>query len=242
MSRIMRVYKIVLALLLVLTLLLVSALCVNIYLQGDKPFTKEAISDAFRIALPVLFITLSAIIGGFVIGVFSEEENKNTAKVQSRFALAAVKKRFYVSNGEEKKRRIINIIFYCLYVVISLFPLTYLCNGKNFTIENLNSDIVSATIVVMIHTAVLFAFAFLRIYLYEKSIFAELEIYKKAIKEKTAVRCEVLTSRKSNDAVYIRCALIFTAVVLIVLGIFNDGIGDVYGKAVRICTECIGLG
>ena len=39
-----------------------------------------------------------------------------------------------------------------------------------------------------------------------------------------------------------RASIITVAVVFIVLGIFNGGMSDVLGKAVRICTECIGLG
>ncbi len=37
-------------------------------------------------------------------------------------------------------------------------------------------------------------------------------------------------------------ALFAAAVLLIVLGIANGGAGDVLAKAVRICSECIGLG
>lgn len=33
-----------------------------------------------------------------------------------------------------------------------------------------------------------------------------------------------------------------TAITFIVLGVFNDGMRDVFIKAVNICTECIGLG
>ena len=32
------------------------------------------------------------------------------------------------------------------------------------------------------------------------------------------------------------------SVVLIILGILNGGMADVLAKAVKICTECIGLG
>ena len=32
------------------------------------------------------------------------------------------------------------------------------------------------------------------------------------------------------------------ALVLIILGIFNGGMQDVVEKAIKICTECIGLG
>ena len=40
----------------------------------------------------------------------------------------------------------------------------------------------------------------------------------------------------------IRMVLLAAAVVLIVVGIFNGSARDVFGKAVKICTECVGLG
>ena len=40
----------------------------------------------------------------------------------------------------------------------------------------------------------------------------------------------------------LRTALLIAALVLIAAGIFNGSARDVYGKAVKICTECVGLG
>ncbi len=37
-------------------------------------------------------------------------------------------------------------------------------------------------------------------------------------------------------------ALICTGIVLVVLGVWNGGADDVLAKAVKICSECIGLG
>ena len=37
-------------------------------------------------------------------------------------------------------------------------------------------------------------------------------------------------------------ALIFVSAVLIVLGALNGGARDVLAKAVKICSECLGLG
>ena len=37
-------------------------------------------------------------------------------------------------------------------------------------------------------------------------------------------------------------ALFVAAAVLIVLGVLNGGAQDVLAKAVKICSECIGLG
>ena len=40
----------------------------------------------------------------------------------------------------------------------------------------------------------------------------------------------------------IRIAVLVAAVLLIIFGILNGGMYDVFGKAINICTECIGLG
>ena len=40
----------------------------------------------------------------------------------------------------------------------------------------------------------------------------------------------------------IRVTILIISVVFIIIGIINGGMADVLGKAVRICTECIGLG
>lgn len=40
----------------------------------------------------------------------------------------------------------------------------------------------------------------------------------------------------------VRTVLLVAAVVLIVAGAFNGSARDVFGKAVKICTECVGLG
>ena len=37
-------------------------------------------------------------------------------------------------------------------------------------------------------------------------------------------------------------AILVVGIVCIVLGVRNGGMADVLGKAIRICTECIGLG
>ncbi|MBE6675756.1 MAG: thioredoxin [Clostridia bacterium] len=42
--------------------------------------------------------------------------------------------------------------------------------------------------------------------------------------------------------IVVRSVLIAAAVLMIVFGIFNGGMHDVLQKAIKICTECIGLG
>ena len=45
-----------------------------------------------------------------------------------------------------------------------------------------------------------------------------------------------------SDRKALRTALLLAAVALLAAGAFNGSARDVFGKAVRICTECIGLG
>ncbi len=55
--------------------------------------------------------------------------------------------------------------------------------------------------------------------------------------------CGKLTCLKTPKGVMTtRIALGVIGVVFVVIGIFNGGMGDVLDKAVKICTQCIGLG
>ncbi|MBQ8341826.1 MAG: thioredoxin [Clostridia bacterium] len=40
----------------------------------------------------------------------------------------------------------------------------------------------------------------------------------------------------------VRGVILAVGIVFVVLGVLNGGMADVLGKAIRICTECIGLG
>ncbi len=46
----------------------------------------------------------------------------------------------------------------------------------------------------------------------------------------------------SGKVKILQMALLIAAIVLIVAGIFNGSARDVFAKAVKICTECVGLG
>ena len=45
-----------------------------------------------------------------------------------------------------------------------------------------------------------------------------------------------------RDPGKMRIALFALAVLMIILGVYNGSAWDVFGKAVKICTECVGLG
>lgn len=45
-----------------------------------------------------------------------------------------------------------------------------------------------------------------------------------------------------SSAKYIRGVILIAGIVLLVLGIFQNGPTDIRNKAIRICYECIGIG
>ena len=42
--------------------------------------------------------------------------------------------------------------------------------------------------------------------------------------------------------IVLRGVVLAVAIIFIIVGIVNGGMADVLGKAIRLCTECIGLG
>ena len=51
-----------------------------------------------------------------------------------------------------------------------------------------------------------------------------------------------IAENKVSGAKKVRMVLLIAAIALIAAGVINGSARDVFGKAVKICTECIGLG
>ena len=83
-------------------------------------------------------------------------------------------------------------------------------------------------------------------FLIAESLEWETALVKEVISQGAVVRYEEvkdLEEARSERSVWIvRGVILAVSVVLIVLGVMNGGMRDVLGKAIKICTECIGLG
>lgn len=222
-----------------------AVLCIKIYTTGEGVFSREIVASTFSLVAPLFYVTAVIVIAGFVLGIFKSDNNKKRTAVSPSSLLAIYKKRYTVNvdeaRKEEKKRVILKSVCGVVCCIIAIFPIFYLANANNFSVEDINADIISASFAVFIPCAVIFALSLFCTLICKKSIARENEIYKSEIAKGNAEK-KTLTQVNNKNVLYIRCILITAAAVLIVLGIFNDGIGDVYGKAIRICTECIGLG
>lgn len=134
----------------------------------------------------------------------------------------------------------------------SLMPGVIWClEPSRFSVAHLNRDILAASQVILTGAVMALAVATLAVLLFDASAVRELALIKAAVAE---VKGEAFSHVDQNDArkpVWsedpcviwsVRGILAAVAVVLVVLGVLNGGMADVLGKAIRICTECIGLG
>jgi hypothetical protein len=114
--------------------------------------------------------------------------------------------------------------------------------------EDINGNVINSMKLVLPCTA--FGLAILTaISLWEKaSLSTELALVKLAVAAAPLSKDAEIPEKKAQKSLspkatwIIRGAVAAVAVTFIVLGIFNGGMADVLGKAIRICTECIGLG
>ena len=132
------------------------------------------------------------------------------------------------------KRRLVQL--YC--------ALLYMMNGSHFQNGDLEEMIgaLAAHVFpwIMLGLACLTASTLLQ----GRSIQREYDAMMARIKEEKAagIKAEPKTKTPARDLVILRLVLLTLAVVFIIAGILNGSMDAVVNKAIRICTECVGLG
>jgi len=247
----------------VLTLLCAVALvtsCVHIYRSGNRPFTPESIGSAWSaIAIFVWLFVLCAIAAGIFHICFPPQAVKQKGLVSPEIRLSKIKARLarkqysdalllpFVKHGIYLRSMRITAVAICL--LSSIYPLIYLHNTDHFTSldAQLNAQVLDAVIPSLCYALAALGYCCAvrilsdvsceRAILYAKSIMLlpapAAQKKPEGKQEKSLPRYAILVAR---------IALLAVAVLMIVLGIFNGGMNDVLQKAIKICTECIGLG
>ena len=151
---------------------------------------------------------------------------------------------------ERRVRRIVGISAAVLSAGAMVPAFVWCCNVDHFSINWLSEDIKTAALFVLPCAAVALGVLVGSTLLRQASILRETALVKAAMTErkgKTAPVQRDAAEKKnllSNPRVLwgVRAAILAVGILFVVLGILNGGMADVLGKAIRICTECIGLG
>ena len=191
---------------------------------------------------------------------------KRSEKVDLSACEASVRNRIL---GERKFRRAVTVTVGILSGITLLPAILWCVNPAHFSIENLNADIRTAAAFVIPCAAVALGLWVAAVLLRGASAARETEALKTAalaafnarVKGKVIVGGKTAPEgtkeeKASPDTVKpkgkltaatrvlwgVRGVILVIGVIFIVLGVLNGGMADVLGKAIRICTECIGLG
>ena len=211
--------------------------CVSIYRSGSRPFTPETIAQyAGRFAW-LGILSLAAVLAGLLIPASVE---KARALRDLKDQLARYQGEHPEISREQKLCKRLRLGLALAIAALAVYPLVYLCNVNNFSATDINGAVLKTSLVVLIPTAIGMCLHLILRGLEMCSIQRQISIFQatgikpgKAVPQKAAWAKGITAVR----------ALVFTAaVVMIILGAINGGAADVLGKAIRICTECIGLG
>jgi len=255
-KKIRLLYGLVLSALLVCTGVCLIVACLSIYQSGDAPFTRESIGAWFsKIAVPV-WLTVAAIVGGGVLSlVLPSDEPRLRGIRDGRAQLRKLETRVDFAKcdascaegcrREQKYRRVLLIAVILLFAVSAVPLVLHLFSPNSFT-PDLNESVIKTTVMSLPFLFVTGVGLWGYYFLGAKSIERETALLKSAMAAGALRKPEAEQDKSGKNSARatlgLRLALLGAAILLIVLGIFNGGMRDTLGKAIKICTECIGLG
>ena len=228
--------------------------CAHLYFTGgNTPYSRESVGQYLLIlAVPAVVAIGLSIWGAIYSSVKGEDCDESTKRTQvellesfsARYDLSSFDEETQAIIRAERKRRLtFKCIAYAFSAAVFASVLVYIIGCADFTVETLNDDVVAALAIVLPFSAIALGIHVPRVYIAESSARVELEAMKAYIKEHGAPKkAEAPEVKKFDYENLVKYALLGVSVVLIVLGIINGGMADVLNKAVKICTECIGLG
>ena len=239
-----------------LVVLLITA-TLGIYREGlalkaENPlswiYTREKAAAALRPVLPLLVLGLVMTAVGLVLGIRDESAEKGVQDTECLRDLTAA--RVAAPGGEmQAERAKQKRLLYGGWAVFALCMvpiLLYLSNGEHFPNGELEPMFYALIGHVLPWIALGLAALMISTVLQEKSMQREIQAAKEQIRREKDAGVSPEGEKKAEKprlgAGTLRLVLLVLAVVLIVAGVYNGSARDVFGKAVKICTECVGLG
>ncbi|MBE6586746.1 MAG: hypothetical protein E7645_09580 [Ruminococcaceae bacterium] len=258
-SRIYLIYGILQSLLLVILGVCLILACLQIYDGGKGTFSREAVVAQFK-TLTLLIPGILCLVGILAGMVFSLIFPRTPKKPKGDMHPAdAIKKLFpkldrdtcparlvLLMKSEFAHRILLRTTAGILCVILSVPFIVHLCDPSSFDDigAGLTQDILGMMMFVLPAAALGLGMWIVAVFGCHASYKRELSALKEAIKAAPYKGKPVSAPIKAcpQKIWIVRGCVFAAAITLIVLGIFNDGMNDVLQKAIRICTECIGLG
>lgn len=226
----------------------------------EQAFTYELFGDTFLYLLAPIIILVVAIVVAKVLGLFNPNERTLVKRDETTMVLKAKRENIitYLDENDEdgslrqqlKKYFILKIAIISVAIIISIvclvFSLIYCFRQESLDIEN--NTVIGANLnlfaTVLPFIAIAFIWVIVTAFVINLLSKFELQIMKEHKVYKAKAHVSKLERIYSTPAFVwsLRIVIIALSITFIILGIFNNGASDVLSKAIKICTECIGLG
>ena len=237
-------------------LFIVSACSIN--QLGASPYNYENIGAAFsRIAVPVYITIALVVISGVILTVLSPDGKAKVKPPKDALSRLARASRTADTTGahtdvavnikkEQKLRRVlysVNVGLFALGTLVALIICAVVSAkriGNGVTFNDLLYAVLLVSFISFNCLIPAIFLAFVRIPIETVSAERELKLLTDLPRRKPTS-----PEIKKGNIPYmliVRLSFVFVSAVLIVVGIINGGMVDVVQKAIKICTECIGLG
>lgn len=252
-----KVYLIVQSVLCVVVCVMLAAAAIMIYRDGLAQkaadplswiYTREKVAAALVPVMPVLVLGIVLTVVGLIMKITDANADKpaKDTEWQRDTVISRVATPSSGMKAERSRQRKLNYGGWAAFALCMVPILIYITNGNHFP----NGDLEPVFLALIAHTLpwTLIGLGILMIstVLQEKSMEREIVAAREQIKLEKAGGVKPETDggkgRQADRARFLRIALLIVAVMMIVAGTFNGSARDVFGKAVKICTECIGLG
>lgn len=233
--------------------LIVAAICLilsahTIYTSGDSPYTPESIGTEYdKIAIP-LWVAISAVFAGIILNITLPMPKSKAKAIKDPFIKLRILQKKLPAGAthdgitrQRTLRKAYRAVCALLCAVAFIPAIITLCDYDSFTVDNLTPALLRVVTVLAVGAIISDVLLFVLSVLERKSAEQEIEWTKVAISEGKKSE-EKAPENNSNKIKIARFILLGTACVLVIIGLTQDGFYDVLQKAIRICTECIGLG
>lgn len=233
--------------------LIVAAGCLvnsayTIYNLGDSPYTPESIGAEYAKIAISLWIAIFAVIAGIALNIALPITPKKQKNDKDPFIKLRIMQKKLPADcnhtgiaRQRQVRKSARAVCALLCAAAFVPAIAALCDYDSFTVDNLTPALLRVVTALVIGSILSGALLFVLSVIERRSAVREIEWTKVALSE-SKKSDEKVTPNNDNKIKITRLVLVGVACALIVIGLTQDGFYDVLQKAIRICTECIGLG
>lgn len=244
-----RIYFAVVTLALIVAAVLLMVQCVAIYRLGGNPFTRASVAAHFApIAVPV-WVCIGVVALGFALSPLlpaapDSDPDRNAVtlrRLQAKTDLSACPGE--LTHSVCKARRARNRHYYITLALLAIGTAAFLwfaMDKANYT-DDKNGSVIRMVWWMLICMGVPALYGIFTAYFCRHSVKKEIALLRTAPKEAISPAPKV-PMKRAAWLPYLQGSFIAAAIGMIVYGALNNGALVMLGKAIAICTECIGLG